>query len=292
MTFLLSLMALPVGFYLVSFCSTQFYPSIRPFRYNSSSDVRLPEARKTSLHATLENLHHLERTTEGCITDSERIQKLTDWVHQLWLPQPGKFSKSSNPLSIIGRAQKGERFGWTDYNLVLAHALTAIGIPTRLITLRTRDCNYRPIGSHCHGLEYFDRDHLKWVWFDANPGIQIRQGFLPLNIFEIKEAILNQYLLTTDPDISDLSIEQYIAQISPFLDIFVYQPIGQNRLFALVPPQLSIWKNKWGIGPKVYDVRCHCMANFYVSPSIKPKSSVRTITAVETVSQIATEADH
>ncbi|MEJ2072091.1 MAG: hypothetical protein P8X79_01335 [Reinekea sp.] len=269
MIILICVLVFALMLYALGFWSTHIYPAICPFRYQSSPDVYIPEARKTSLHATMASQYQLYKLIDGTVSDVEKIQSLTAWVHQLWLPHSSNSARSENPLVIISRAQKGEQFSRKDYSTVLVHALMAIDIPTRKITLCTRDCAYRPTRSQYNGIEYFDRDHGKWVWLDEQYGVRLVQGHEPLNVMEIKDAILNHHVIDICKNHHNIDTEQYLAQLTPFLDVLIAQPMGQNRSFALVPPQLKFGKKKWGVGRKLYDVRCHSLISFYPGQTIK-----------------------
>jgi hypothetical protein len=121
-------------------------------------------------------------------------------------------------------------------------------------------------------LEYFDREHFKWVWFDAQYGLRVKQDQKPLNAIEIKEAFLSRQLLMLAPDESQLDVELYVQTLAPFLDIITAQPMGQTKRFALVPPQLAVPKKKWWVGKKRFDMACHSFESFYASHPVKQLS--------------------
>lgn len=267
MLFLLVFLFVALGVFLIGYWSMHIFPAPRPFRYNSSSEVRVPEARKTSLHVTLLNQYQLQGRLQEALTDSERIYAIVTWVHSLWSPE-AKSARSDNTLAIISRAKKGERFRRDDYVTVIADALMAVDIPARIVSLCTRDTGFRPFHSMYRGIEYFDRDHLKWAWLDARFGIRVVKGFTPLNAIEIKDAILHQELVDLDNN-AQLDADQYLTMLTPYLDILISRPIGQTKKIALVPPQLKFWKHKWLIGEKLFDMRCQSLKTYYVSHPIK-----------------------
>jgi len=269
MVLMLILLSLVLVAYTVGFWSTRVYPSARPFRYNQTPDVHIAEARQTMLHNTFAARYHLKSRIKGCLSDAQCIESLIEWTHSLWHPQPGRFAKSDNPLTIVSRSQNGERFARSDYSTVLANAMMSIGIPTRLVTLRTRDCAWRPLSSGYEGIEYFDRDHFKWVWLDAQFGIRVLQNRIPQNILELKDSLLNQKILELEPDLVEMDVENYLNRLEPFLDVIVACPIGQAKKYALIPPQLSLLKNKWFFGKTIYDITCHSIISFYASHPIK-----------------------
>jgi len=251
--------------YAVGFWSTRIYPRLRPFQYNPTSDVTLPAARASLIHKNLAARFHLHQHTRVSLSDAQSIESLIAWVHGLWLPRLGHCAHSDNPLSVINRALNGEQFSRCDYNLIQAHAMIAVGIPCRLTTLRTRDCSWRPLGSQYEGIEYFDRQHAKWVWLDAQLGVRVVQNFVPLNSLEIKQAYLNREILTLAPDQDVLSVGQYLDQLRPFLDIIVARPLGQMKKFALIPPKLRLLKRQWFVGPQLYDIACLAAVSFYAA---------------------------
>ncbi len=269
MIYLLTALTLFLLVYLVGFWSTKIYPNARLFRYNQTPDVHITEPKQTMLHNTLATKFCLNERTMEAIDDGDKILMLSQWVFQLWVPKLGHSSKSENPLTIISRADKGERFSRQDYNTVLANAMMSIGIPTRLTTLQTRDCAWRPWASSTTGIEYFDHNHFKWAWFDGKYGIRVLQNNTPLNLLEIKEAVLSESRFELHPDYREIDIEAYINTLTPYLDIIIAQPIGQTKRYALIPPQLTIPNKKFWIGEKLFDISCHSPVSFYASHPIK-----------------------
>ena len=265
MAWMLTVLTTVFVVYLIGFWSTRSFPALRPYRFNQSSDVQLPEARQTTLHTTFASRNGLNAVVASALSDADRIEALLAWAHALWTPLPGRHANSSNPQTIVSRALNGERFSRSDINTVLAHAMMAVDIPTRLVTLKTRDCTWRPLASHYVGIEYFDRDHFKWVWLDGSYGVRLLDEFQPLSALDIKNALLDQKLLMASPDRPNIDVDEYLEGLSPYLDIVVAQPIGQTRTYALVPPQLKLHRRKWLIGPRQYDVSCHSAQAFYAS---------------------------
>jgi len=266
MVLLLVLLMLILCAYAVGFWSTRIYPAARPFRYNQTPDIQLPGPRETLIHKNLAARFHLYQHTGVSLSDGQSIDSLMAWVHNLWQPQLGHFASSDNPLTVISRALNGERFTRSDYNLIQAHAMMAVGIPCRLTTLRTRDCSWRPLASQYEGIEYFDREHLKWAWLDARFGVRVLQNHVPLNGLEIKQAYLSREILTLAPEQDCLTAANYLQQLMPFLDIIVACPLGQTKKFALIPTQLRLLKKQWFFGPSLYDTSCHAVVSFYASP--------------------------
>lgn len=265
MAWMLTVLTTVLAVYLIGLWSTKSFPALRPYRFNQTSDVQLPEARQTTLHTTFATRNGLNAVVASAMTDAESIEAMVAWAHALWTPLAGRHANRTNPQTIVSRAQNGERFSRSDYNIVLAHALMAVGIPARLVTLKTRDCTWRPLASHYTGIEYFDRDHFKWVWLDGGYGVRILDDYRPLNALEIKQGLLDSKPLLLSPDRPDMNLSDYVKGLCPYLDIVVAQPIGQTRQYALIPPQLGVARRKWLIGPRQYDIRCHSAQAYYVS---------------------------
>jgi hypothetical protein len=265
MVLLLVLLALILSAYGIGFWSTRFYPTARLFRYNQTPDIQLPDTRATLIHKNLAARFHLYQHTRVSLSDAQSIDSLMAWVHNLWQPQLGHFANNDDPIMVISRALNGERFTRSDYNLIQAHAMVAVGIPCRLTSLRTRDCSWRPLASQYEGIEYFDREHGKWAWLDAQFGVRVLQNHVPLNSLEIKQTYLNRESMTLAPDQDALTPANYLEQLMPFLDIIVACPLGQTQKFALIPPQLRPLKKQWVFGPTIFDTRCHAPISFYAS---------------------------
>lgn len=271
---LLSVLTLFLLVFIVGFWSLHLYPRLRPFRYSHHTEPQLPVSSTTSQLRTLAQLYDLHAIIDDCSSDAERVDALLRWTHEQWEPQPGRASGTSNPLDILARAGRGERFDRADYVTVLANALQAVDLPTRLIELHTRDSHWRPLGGDYRGLEVFFRDQHRWVWVDAQYDAVILNNGTYCNALDIKHALLdwnNGLELKSAEGITD--IDSYLGFLGHYLDIVIAQPLGQSRRFALVPPQLRFPRRHHGFGRYLYDQQCHSRAVFYAShpiPQIVP----------------------
>ena len=271
---LLSVLTLFLLGFVVGYWSMHLYPRLRPFRYSHHTETQLPASSTTSQLQTLAKLYDLPSKVADCRSDAERVDALVRWAHEQWKPQPGHSAGTDNPLGILSRAAQGERFSRADYVTVLANALQAIDMPTRLLELHTRDSHWRPFGGYYQGLEVFLRDKQKWVWVDAQYDAVILNHGEFCSALEIKEALLdwnNGLELASAEGITD--IDSYLTFLGPFLDIFIAHPLGQPRRFALVPPQLKFPRRHHGLGRTLYDQRCHSKDVFYAghpTPQIVP----------------------
>ncbi len=250
--------------FVVGYWSLHLYPRLRPFRYSHHTEPELPTSTVTSQMKTMATLYDLDSVITECHTDAERIDALVRWTQERWSPQPGRQAGTDNPLDILARAAQGERFCRSDYVTVLAHALQALDLPTRLLELHTRDSHWRPVGGYYKGLEVFLRDQHRWVWVDAQYDAVILNGGEFCSALEIKDALLdwnNRLELASAEGITD--IDSYMAFLAPFLDILIAQPLGQHQRFALIPPQLRFPRRHHGLGRTLYDQHCHSKDVFY-----------------------------
>jgi hypothetical protein len=254
----------------IGFWSLNYYPKLRPFRYSAGTEVPLPEPRRTQLMAVLAQRYSLETETRHCRLDSERLDVLLRWTLNCWEPKAGHSSGSRNPLDILSRVSHGEQFGPSDFVTVLSHALQATGIPTRLVELHARDSHWRPLGGYYTGLEAYLSEKNQWVWVDAQyDAIILNQGRY-CSALDIKDALLSRtHQLELISAVEGTNIDSYLAYLAPFLDIVIGQPLGQNRRFALIPPQLGFMRRYHALGRNLYDQVCHSRDTFYSALELK-----------------------
>lgn len=263
---LLLLLTLFLLVFVISYWSMHLYPRLRPFRYSHHTEQQLPLACGSSQMQTLASQYQLHGVVARCETDIERVDAMLNWVYDRWEPQPGHSAGTGNPLEILARAQNGERFGRSDYVTVLAYALQAIEVPTRLLELHTRDSHWRPWGGHYRGLEVFLRDRHCWCWLDAQHDAIIINKETFCSALDIKDAMLDRdnrlEMLST---LGVVDIDSYLKGLAPFLDVLITRPLGQQRRIALVPPQLSFPRRHHWLGPTLYDQLCLSREVFYAS---------------------------
>lgn len=282
MIYLVIAFAIAIVFCIYCFWSYRVFPKPRRFRYNTNSDIHITESHSTSLHKTFENKHELNTLVQGELTDAGKVDALYKWTTSLWAPKKGRSAKSINPVAIANRAMAGETFDREDYNLVLAHCIMAIGIPSRLMTVTTRDQAWRLGKNEYCGLEYFDKDHQKWVWYDGQIGVRITQSLKPLSALEIKEAMMDSHILMADSHNLEFDLENYLANIQRLMDVFIACPLGQKRRFALVPPQLNPARKKFLIGRRLFEASCYSTRSFYAEHPTEPFESVSRVAKKET----------
>ena len=97
--------------------------------------------------------------------------------------------KQSDPLSILQEARQGKHFRCVEYAAVINGCLNAIGIPSRILALKTQDVETRWNGAGHVVAEAYLRDQQCWCFIDGQwNAIPIVAG-KALSAVEFQEAL-------------------------------------------------------------------------------------------------------
>ncbi|OEF99177.1 hypothetical protein BHF71_09855 [Vulcanibacillus modesticaldus] len=147
-----------------------------------------------------------------------KIQKLTNWVHNLWKHNGNNIPQNSDPISILKEVSEGKRFRCVEYSIILSGCLNAIGIKSRILSLKTEDCETRKYGAGHVVVEAYLRDKGKWIMIDGQWDSVPMLNDTPLNAVELQQA------LATRKDIRIISLSgkkrRYKKWIYPYLYYF------------------------------------------------------------------------
>lgn len=177
--------------------------SVAEFRWSDPNDPYLAKLRVS---------YDLNKLVADQPDDYARAKAITSWVHGLWKHDGSNQPKVNDPISIIEAARKGERFRCVEYSLVLSGALNSVGIPARVLGLKTADVETRATGAGHVVTEAFLPDQKRWVMLDGQWGAAAERSGVPLSALEFRQALA---------DGADLTIvgaaESYIAWVRPYL---------------------------------------------------------------------------
>lgn len=92
---------------------------------------------------------------------------------------------------VLSNSSSGLHSNCYMYAVVLTELFLAVGLPARMVRCMPLDIDY----NDCHCVvEAFCSDYEKWIIFDpANRAYYINRKALPLNLFELREHIAQQY---------------------------------------------------------------------------------------------------
>jgi len=227
----------------------------------------------------LKSEYPIDSIAPTCKNDLEKVQKLSSWVHGLWQHDGYNTPKQNDALHILEEVKKGERFRCVEYGIVTTACLNAIGLPSRTLSLKTKEAETTPRGAGHVVMEVFLKDLNKWVMVDPQFDAVACLNNIPLNAVELQKAITenkDMKILTNDKELQD---SQYKAWIYPYLYYFSYkfdnrENIPKNERITingksdimLVPmgaKEPTIFQGKFPID---YCIYTNSLADFYHTP--------------------------
>ena len=166
----------------------------------------------------------LEELAANHQDEFEKIKALLNWTHQQWTHSGSNTPSKFDAITILEEAKKGNKFRCVEYGIVSAAALNSIGIPARVLALKTADVEQVRYGAGHVVAEAYSQKFGKWLFIDGQyntiPVLENR----PLNAVEFQKAITeNSEQLTLINHQGEVSIEekeQYINWISKYLYYF------------------------------------------------------------------------
>lgn len=118
--------------------------------------------------AKLRETYALEELVSDCKNDFEKVQKITEWVTNLWAHNGDNIPEQDDPLYILQMVtQEGEQYRCVEYGVVIAGCLNSIGIPARTIGLKTQDVETRDYGAGHVATEAYLKEYKKWIFIDG-----------------------------------------------------------------------------------------------------------------------------
>lgn len=242
-------------------------PSAEGFRWSDPGDPYLLELRTR---------YQLDGLVEGQASDYARAQAVTRWVHGLWPHDGGNEPGRSDPISIIEAARKGERFRCVEYSSVLAGSLTSIGIPARVLGLKTADVETREFGAGHVVTEAYLPDMQHWVMLDGQWGASPELNGQPLSALEFREALTVGAPGLVVAGVAPGQQQAYLDWIRPYLyylDVSFDNRVGlmnrSSRGLMLVPqgsPAPRVFQRVHSLGYLTFTDEAE---RFYPVPSLK-----------------------
>ena len=177
-----------------------------------------------------------------CKTDIEKAEKLCRWTHGLWNHNGGNKPAKNDPLSIVKEARLGRNFRCVEYAKVLNASLNSIGIPARVIGLKTKDVETRSSGAGHIGTEAYISSLSKWVFIDAQWDAIPYYGKTPLNAIEFQNALFQKNTNVNIHSNSTLTklfyskwVSKYLFYIDTKIDNRLMVPDTDRTKLMLVP---------------------------------------------------------
>jgi transglutaminase-like putative cysteine protease len=252
---------------------------VRPLEFEATeaavpgSVVQAPMADSTLYLERLRRQYALDSVLAGARSDFERIRMLSRWVRGRWEHNGDNVPHRPDPLSILAEASTGKQFRCVEYSEVLAAALSASGIPARVLHLKTADSETRESGAGHVVAEAWMRDQGKWVMVDGQFDVIPMSGDTPLNAVEFQQAIATHARGLKVASFSGTPTKRYVGWVTPYLFYFDVNPeYWVTGVAAHAAPLMLV---PLGVSPPVVFQRrfplggfriTHSVEEFYASP--------------------------
>lgn len=253
-------------------------PSPAPPRLKFTDEkVKLPQAfvRHAPGDAYLKRLrdeYALEGVVAGVRDDYAKVRAVSRWVRSRWEHNGQNEPQKPDPISILREASEGKRFRCVEYAVVLSAALNAVGVPARVLALKTEDVETRESGAGHVVAEAYLADREKWVMVDGQFDVIPTLKGKPLNAVELQRALARGEKRLGVDSLSGASAEKYFAWVAQYLFYFDtkfdsrYEGAQTNLSLMLVPvgaKQPTVFQRKWPLRV----VYTSSLRAFYPKPS-------------------------
>ena len=216
---------------------------------------------------------------EGIDNELDRAIALAGWVTGRWRHSGSNVPSMSNPLVILREAAKGANFRCVEYSVVMVGVSQAMGMPARMVGLKTRYAATAHSGAGHVVTEIWLDDFKKWVLVDPQFGYVFQVEETPLHAVELAQALScspgSVEILSADGEVRGLQRTQYILFVGPYLfhidsqyDQRVFLPGYERRGggMMLVPegvPNLEVFQRRFPVGIEHYT---SSVETFYARP--------------------------
>lgn len=133
----------------------------------------------------------LDTLTQKANSEFEKVLLILNWTRQQWNHSGSNQPEKSDAISILEEAKTGKSFRCVEYGIVSAAALNSIGLPARVIGLKTRDVEKVKYGAGHVAAEVYLPELKKWVFLDGQFNAIPMLNNTPLSAAEFKQVIQN-----------------------------------------------------------------------------------------------------
>lgn len=229
--------------------------SAAPISWFTYTDEYLAELRKE---------YALDKKVANCSTDYEKVQVITNWVHNLWKHDGNNTPAKSDPLFILREVEKGQRFRCVEYGVVISGCLQALGIQARTLGLKTADVETRVSGAGHVATEVFLPDLHKWILVDGQWNAIPELNGTPLNAVELQAALAKNEQGLKFRGFSTFDSIRYKKWITPYLYYLDVWAVDHRIMLGPVGAKKpAIFQVKYPLSVQVYT---HSPKVFYAEP--------------------------
>ena len=154
----------------------------------------------------------------------EKIKAILHWSSSQWEHNGSNTPTKSDALTILQEAYSGKQFRCVEYGIVAAACLNAVGIPSRVLGLKSRDVAKVKIGAAHVVAEVYSKELSKWIFIDPQMNLMPILNGVPLNAVEFQRAILNNneniQLVNTNGNVDEDFTKSYLKWIGKYLYFF------------------------------------------------------------------------
>lgn len=134
--------------------------------------------------------YELEKLTENCQSDYEKVETITNWVSGLWSHDGMNQPEQDDPMYILDQVMNhGQQYRCVEYGTVISGCLNALGFECRKLGLKTKDVETREHSAGHVVSEVYLEDLKKWVFIDGQWGAIPMLEDTPLSAYEFGVAI-------------------------------------------------------------------------------------------------------
>jgi hypothetical protein len=230
---------------------------------------------RAAYFAQLRREHPLDSVVAGATTDLERVQRMSRWVRTQWEHNGNNEATRGDPIAILAEARTGKRFRCVEYAEVLAGALSAVGVPARVLGLQRADVETATTGAGHVVAEAWLADRRRWVLVDGQWDVIPFLGDEPIDAVALARALDAGTPGVRVASLSGTSTPRYVRWVRPYLYHFIVSPRPWTtgappgtpvRLLlpiGAVPP--TVFQRKW---PQPKFVPTNRPAVFHAAPGV------------------------
>jgi len=226
----------------------------------------------------LKTTYPIESLVKGLSSDSAKALRVLKWVHDQWQHDGSNEPKKKDAISILEEVKEGKRFRCVEYGIVTTAALNAIGLPARVLALKTKDVETTSSGAGHVLLEVYLKDLKKWALLDGQWDAMPVMNGLALNAVEFQNAIANHYDALQIRSLSGTDKAAYAKWVFPYLyyldvqfdnreGVGITKELHEGKPSLMLVPQgaknPTVFQKKWPITNVVYT---SSLADFYAPP--------------------------
>lgn len=218
----------------------------------------------------LRNTYHLRNLFKDEMNDLTKVEVVMSWVNSLWEHNGDNVPHRYDPLYILEQVSKGNQYRCVEYAVVLNGFLNALGLRSRILSLKTKDCETREYGAGHVVVESYIPELKKWIMADPQFNIVPYKNNEPVNAVEL--SLTNKSSLKIKQSLDGFS---YYDWISPYLfyftinfdnrinDVRSYKEKEQLMLVPLDAHHPKVFQRVHAIGNIEYT---NSLNRFYSSP--------------------------